>query len=160
MAEMGFGLGTCRDDVLRVGFRVAEKSGRPHPWDPDSGVAGRAWFEGFMSRHPTLNLKAPQPLSHARAKNIDDEQIKDCFQKLGGIYAHLNLLNKTMQIYNLDECRISTVHKPGCVITKLSHNSVWAVTSGEEENTHNPNMCFGIRAGNSSDDDFSKKAFD
>ena len=124
MAEMGFGLGTCRDDVLRVGFRVAEKSGRPHPWDPDSGVAGRSWFEGFMSRHPTLKLKAPQPLSHARAKNTDDEQIKDFFQKLGGIYACLNLLNKPMQIYNLDECGISTVHKPGRVITKLNHKSV------------------------------------
>ena len=98
MAEMGFGLG--RDDVLRVGFRVAEKSGRPHPWDPDSGVAGRAWFEGFMSRHPTLKLKAPQPLSHA------------CY--------------------------------------------FWR----KWENTHNPNMYFSIRAGNSSDDDFSKGAFD
>ena len=110
-----------------MGFRVAEKSGLPHR------VAGRAWFESFMSRHPTLKLKVPQPLSHACAKNTDDEQI---FQKLGGIYACLNL-----QIYNLYECGISTVHKPGRVITKLNHKSVWAVTSGEKGKTHTILTC-------------------
>ena len=71
----------------------------------------------------------------------DDEQVKDFFQKLGGIYARLNLLNKPMQIYNLDECGISTVHKPGRVITELSHKSVWAVTSGEKGKTHTILTC-------------------
>lgn len=73
MAAMGFGL--TRDDLLRVGF----KFGRQHPWDIKAGVAGRAWYEGFMGRHPMLKLKAPQPLSHARARNASDEQIKDFF---------------------------------------------------------------------------------
>jgi hypothetical protein len=139
MAEMGFGL--SRDDVLRIGFKVAEKSGRPHPWDPENGMAGRAWYDGFMSRHPTLKLKSPQPLSHARARNADDETVKDFFQKLGGIYARLNLLNKPMQIYNLDESGISTVHKPGHVISELNHKSVWAVTSGEKGKTHTIMTC-------------------
>ena len=74
-AQMGFGL--SRDDLLRVAFLVAEKSRRKHPWN---GMAGKA---GFMSRHPTLRLKSPQPLSHARAKNASDEQVKDFFEKLG-----------------------------------------------------------------------------
>ena len=34
--EMGFGLG--RNDLLRVGFLVAEKSGRQHPWDAEVGL--------------------------------------------------------------------------------------------------------------------------
>ena len=34
-----------------------------------------------MSRHPTLKLKAPQPLSHAQARNADDEQVKDFFSE-------------------------------------------------------------------------------
>ena len=92
MAEMGFGL--SRDDLLRVAFLVAEKSRRKHPLN---GMAGKAWYEGFMNRHPTLRLKSPQPLSHARAKNASDEQVKDFLKNLGGIYAHLNLLNKPMQ---------------------------------------------------------------
>lgn len=65
-----------------------------------------------------------------------------------------------MQIYNLDECGISTVHKPGRVITELNHEYVGSYFWRKGENTHNPNMCFGIRAGNSSDDDFSKEAFE
>ena len=97
MAEIGF-----KDDVLRVGFKVAEKSGRQHPWDADIVVF---WFELC---HPTLKpLKADE----------------DFIQKLRGIYACLNLLNKPMQIYNLDECGISTVHKPGHIITELKHKS-------------------------------------
>ena len=43
MSEMGYGIG--RDDLMVVGFRVAEKSGRPHPFKENS--AGRAWLEGF-----------------------------------------------------------------------------------------------------------------
>ena len=80
MAEMGFGL--TREDLLRVGYLVAEKCGRKHPWSADDGVAGRAWLEGFMSRHPTLKLKAPQPLSHARARNASDTQIKEIRRNL------------------------------------------------------------------------------
>ena len=99
------------------------------------------WFEGFMSRHPTLKLKAPQPLSHARARNASDEQIKDFFEKLGGIFACLNLLIKPMQIFNLDESGISTVHKPGRVITELKHKNLWAFTSGEKGKTHTILTC-------------------
>ena len=44
-----------------VGFRVAEKSGRLHPFK--EGSAGRAWLEGFLKRHPTLTLHTHQPLS-------------------------------------------------------------------------------------------------
>jgi hypothetical protein len=147
---------------MLIGFKVAEKSGRPHPWDPENGMAGRAWYDGFMSRHPTLKLKSPQPLSHARARNADDETVKDFFQKLGGIYARLNLLNKPMQIYNLDESGISTVHKPGHVISELNHKSVWAVNYfwREREDSHYHDLCFSIWTSTPSHDDFSKETFE
>lgn len=130
--------GLTREDILRVGYLVAEKCGRKHPCNADDGVAGRAWLEGFMSRHPTLKLKAPQPLSHAQARNASDTQIKDFFEKLGGICARLN---KPMQLYNLDESGISTVHKPGRIITELSHKNVWAFTSGEKGKTNTILTC-------------------
>ena len=44
-----YGIG--RDDLMVVRFRVAEKSGRPHPFKESSG--GRAWLDGFLKRHPT-----------------------------------------------------------------------------------------------------------
>ena len=108
MCEMGYGIG--REDLMRVGFRVAEKSGRPHPFK--EGSSGRAWL-GFLKRHPSLTLCTPQPLSRARARNASDEVVKDFFGKLGSLYGRLNLFSKSMQIFNLDESGISTVYRPG-----------------------------------------------
>ena len=82
MSEMGYGIG--RDDLMVVGFRVAEKSGRPHPFE--EGSAGRTWLEGFLMRHPILTLCTPQPLSRARARNASEEVVKDIFGKLGGLW--------------------------------------------------------------------------
>ena len=59
MAEMGFGL--TREDVTRIAYSIAERSHQPHPFK--EGRAGHGWFEGFMSRHPKLTIRTPQPLS-------------------------------------------------------------------------------------------------
>ena len=52
MSDMGFGL--SQDDVMRITFRIAESSGRKHPFT--SGSAGWSWMDGFRSRHPNLTL--------------------------------------------------------------------------------------------------------
>ena len=53
MAEMGYGLTRC--DVMEKAFKIAEKSGRNHPFN--EGTAGQTWFDGFRSRHPNLTLR-------------------------------------------------------------------------------------------------------
>ena len=63
MADMGFGL--TREDVMRLAFNIAEKTGRMHPFSGNK--AGRGWYEGFKARHPNLTLRTPQPLSYCRA---------------------------------------------------------------------------------------------
>ena len=137
MSEMGFGLG--REDVMRVAFTIVDKSGRPHCFK--SGMAGRGWFEGFMRRFPRLSLRSPQPLSFARARACTDEAIKGFFEKLGGIYARLNLLAKPMQVFNCDETGISVVHNPGRVVTEMGRKKVWSLTSGERGKTHTVITC-------------------
>jgi hypothetical protein len=87
-------------------------------------MAGRGWLEGFMRRFPRLSLRTPQPLSFARARACTDEAIKGFFEKLGGIYARLNLLAKPMQVYNGDETGISIVHNPGRVLMEMGRNSM------------------------------------
>ena len=47
-----------------------------------------------------------QPLSYCWATAANKEIIDDFFAKLGAIYAHLNLLSKPMQIFNVDETGI------------------------------------------------------
>ena len=50
MSEMGFGL--LRDGVMGMAFNIVSKSQRPHPFK--NGSAGRAWFDGFIRRHPHI----------------------------------------------------------------------------------------------------------
>ena len=78
--------------------------------------------------------------SHARARCSSDEGVGDFFEKLGGIYARLNLLLKPMQIYNLDETCINIVHKPGKVVMEIGRRKVWPITSGERGRTQSFNL--------------------
>ena len=43
---MGYGLTV--DDVRTVAFRIAQRSGRPHPFI--SGKAGRDWYDVFFAK--------------------------------------------------------------------------------------------------------------
>ena len=73
------------------------------------------------------------------------------------LYAHLNLLNRSMQMYNLDESGITNIYKPVHVITKVKHKSVGIYFWREREDAHTFNMCFSIREGPSTHDDFPKE---
>ena len=137
MSDMGFGL--SREDVQVMAFRLVELSGRRHPFS--NGMAGRAWMDGFLHRHPRLTLRTPQALSYNRAFNATKEVIDDYFGKLGAICARLNILSKPMQIYNIDEVGVSIVHKPGKVITELGRRCVWSVTSAEKGKNHTILAC-------------------
>ena len=72
MADMGFGL--SKEDIMRSAFLLAEKSGLKHPFK--NGKAGRAWFEGFLSRNPQLSIRQAQSLSVARATSANKEIIR------------------------------------------------------------------------------------
>lgn len=115
-------------------FKIVEASGRKHPFT--DGAAGRAWFDGFRSRHPRLTLRSTQSLSRARASSGNSEIISDFFLKLGAVCAKLNLVNKPMNIFNMDETGVSVVHKGKKVVTEMGRKNVWALTSGEKGKTH------------------------
>ena len=109
MVDMGFGL--AHNDVMLMAFRIAENSGRKHPFN--KGMAGSAWFDGFNSRHPFLTLRSAQSLSHSCAAAANEEVISDYSSKLGAPCAKSNLLTKPIQIYNVDETGLTIVYKPG-----------------------------------------------
>ena len=69
------------------------------------------------------------------------DTISDYFAKLGAVCARLNILNKPMQIFNVDEAGISIVHKPGKVITEIGRKNVWSLTSAEKGKTHTTLAC-------------------
>ena len=138
MADMGFGL--TIEAVRSVAYRIAEASGRPHPFK--KGIAGRDWYEGFVKRHPTLSLRKPEALSYARAKNASAKVVDDFFAKLAAVYSRLGLLNKPTQIFNADETGVSKVHSPKMkVLAKRGQKTVWSLTSGERGRTHTILIC-------------------
>ena len=112
MCDMGYGLTV--EDVRSVAYRIAQNSGRPHPFH--DGKAGRDWYEGFLRRFPSLTLRKEESLSYLRAKNANEKVIEDFFAKLAAVLARLNILSKPMLIYNADETGFSKVHKPRCKV--------------------------------------------
>ena len=74
---------------MRSAFLLTEKSGLKHPFKNEK--AGRAWFEGFLSRNPQLSIHQAQSLSVARATSANKETITDFFGNLGSLYAKLNI---------------------------------------------------------------------
>ena len=137
MANMGFGL--TRGDLQLTAYRLAERLGKSHPFL--NGIAGRGWLEGFLARYPKLVLRSTQPLSYSRAVSANPDAISDHFAKLGSLYARLNILSKPMQIYNVDECGVSVVHKGGKVLSEIGRKNVWAITSGEKGKNHTIVSC-------------------
>ena len=109
MANMGFGL--TRGDLQLTAYCLAERPGKSHPFLNE--IVGRGWLEEFLARHPKVILQSTQPLSYSRAVSANPDAISDHFAKLGSMYARLNILSKPMQIYYVDECGVSVVHKGG-----------------------------------------------
>ena len=143
MADMGFGL--SKEDVMRSAFLLAEKSGLKHPFK--NGKAGRAWFEGFLSRNPQLSIRQAQSLSVARATSANKETVTDFFGKLGSLYAKLNIIAKPMLIYNVDETGVTVVTKPTGVVTQVGRKAVYSIAAAEKGKTHTIMTC-GSASGN------------
>ena len=137
MSEMGFGL--TKEGVMGIAFSIVNKTGRQHPFH--NGMAGRAWFDGFMRRHPRITVRSPQALSYCRAISANEETISDFFGKLGSIYGKLNLVSKPMNIYNSDETGVTIVFKPGKVVAEMGCKNVYSVSAAERGRTHTILSC-------------------
>ena len=138
MCDMGYGLTV--EDVRIIAYKIADNSGRPHPFN--DGRAGRDWYEGFLRRFPHISLRREEALSYMRAKNANEKVIEDFFAKLAAVLARLNLLSKPMLIYNADETGFSKVHKNRCkVLARRGQKTVWGITSGERGKTHTLLVC-------------------
>ena len=83
MCDVGFGL--TRQDVA---FAIVDQSRRDHPFS--NGLAGKRWFDGFRSRHPSFTMRIVQPLSYSQATAASKKIIDNFFAKLGALCAHLN----------------------------------------------------------------------
>ena len=108
LSEMGFPL---TKDYVEVVVRDYLKNESRSSVFGSSGLPGRSWWEGFLSRWPTLVQRKPQHLSRQRAQCAMQEvvdaffkRLKDLFEKTGLIGAP-DLANR---IWNCDETGFCT----------------------------------------------------
>lgn len=60
------------------------------------------------------------------------------FGKSATVCEKLNVLNKPINTFNMDETGVTTVHTGGKVVTR---KNVWSITSGEKGKTHKILAC-------------------
>lgn len=78
MDNLFFGL--SKEDFLQLVFQYAEANHIPHPFK--NQTAGHDFYKGFITRHPTLTLRRPEPTSIARARGFNKPQVYRFFDLL------------------------------------------------------------------------------
>ena len=103
-----------------MAYDLAEENNLPHKFNNTKKLAGKKWYYNFMKRHPRLSLRAPEPTSLARAQGFNRESVSRFFGLLEkAVDAHaFNPKN----IYNMDESGLSSVQKPGRVLSAKGKN--------------------------------------
>ena len=101
--------GITKHDLQRLAFEFADRNGLANRFSKDKKKAGRAWFEGFMKRNPSLALRTPEATSIDRASGFNRQSVGDFFTILEQLIDthHFN----GQRIFNMDETGVSTVQK-------------------------------------------------
>ena len=73
-------------------------------------IAGVDWFAGFMSRHPTLSIREPEPTPLARMTNFNRANVSLFFDNLSEVMSRGAGFGP-QSMYNVDETGVVTVHK-------------------------------------------------
>ena len=126
MADMGFGL--SQSDIMVVAFKIAEASGRKHPFT--DGAVGRAWYDSFRSRHRQLTLRSTQSLSRARASCANREIISDYFGQTGSSVCKMECVDEADEYFKHGR------DKGRKVVTEIGRRNALAITSSEKGKSH------------------------
>lgn len=109
-------------------FAISNNIKIPQSWH-DNKAAGYDWLRGFMSRHRNLSLRLPESTSLGRSTAFNKNNVDQFFANLKQVLT--NHQYGPESIYNVDETGLTTVHKPGRIISIKGEKQVAKVTSGE-----------------------------
>lgn len=113
---------------LAFQFAKRMKKTVPNAWNKNR-IAGRDWFDGFMSCHPAVSMRRAEATSLARASAFNKANVKAFFDLY--IEASQKIEFEPQNIWNVDETGLTTVHKPNRVISRRGARRVGQITSGE-----------------------------
>ena len=125
--------GVSRNDLRSLAFQLAAKNGLAHAFNTTKLMAGSHWYYLFIKRHPQLSLRQPEATSIARARGFNRKSVSDFFNLLEGVIEKYSLSGT--RIFNMDESGLTSVQKPGKVISLKGKKQVGGITSGERGQT-------------------------
>ena len=62
-------------DVRKLAFQIAEINKIATRFNTEKKLAGEEWLRSFLTRHPVLSLRIPQPTSLGRAHGFNKSQV-------------------------------------------------------------------------------------
>ena len=125
--------GITRQDLRYVAFQLAEKNGLSHAFNATKMMAGDHWYYTFLKRHPELSLRQPDATSIARTCGFNRKAVSDFFDLLEDVIGKSKLTGA--RIFNMDESGLTSVQKPGKVISVKGKKQVGGLPSGERGST-------------------------
>ena len=135
-AERGMGIG--RQDVLhRIGV-LAKRHDIPTPFR--DGRPGKFFWKGFLTRHPEITLRKPEPLSGVRARAVNHDSINNYFHGVAELFQEYNFSERPNLVWNADETGISFSHTPSRVVARAGCSIPGRVANSRESLTMLPCM--------------------
>ncbi|XP_044745210.1 chaetoglobosin A biosynthesis cluster protein C-like [Coccinella septempunctata] len=121
--------GVTPNSLRRIAFRFAEANKLKHSFNKESQLAGKDWYYGFMSRHPSISLRIPEATSLNRITAFNAAEVNLFFEHLKTIQTKHNIPGH--RIFNIDETGISTVQKNYKILAPKGLEQIAKATSGE-----------------------------
>lgn len=101
--------GITPSTLRKIAFRFAEANKLKHNFNKQTQLAGKDWYYGFMSRHPSISLRIPEATSLNRITAFNATEVNLFFNQLKTIQIKYN--SPGHRIFNIDQTGISTVQK-------------------------------------------------
>lgn len=120
--------GCTANQIRKVAFEYAETLQLKHNFNKFSRMAGRVWFEGFVSRN-NISVRKPEATSINRVTAFNKTEVHCFYKLLEDLIEKNKFLPKN--IYNCDETGISTVQDPGKILAAKGQKRVGSITSWE-----------------------------
>ncbi|XP_065671974.1 uncharacterized protein LOC136089813 [Hydra vulgaris] len=138
MEAMLFGL---TSQVLRkVAYQFAKLNNLHKRLSSKSEQAGANWFHGFLTRHPQLSVRTPEPTSATRAQGFNQASVGKFFDLLQALQEKHHFFPD--RVYNVDETGITTVpNKPSKVVAIRGKKQVGCLTSAEHRQLVTVEIC-------------------
>lgn len=128
-AFLHYGLTVFNLRKLAYQFAKENKIKYPSKWD-DEQLAGEGWARWFRSRHSAeISLRKPEATSLSRATSFNKDNVARFFTNYTTVLSRHTF--DPVNIYNVDETGLSTVHTPPKILAPKGVKAVGGMTSGE-----------------------------